>query len=59
MDMQLRRTDNFALNSIQDGGGGGKKPPPPTSFSPITSKNVGISPQTFLSFSFNPFDRLV
>ena len=27
---------------------------PPTSFSPITSTNVGISPQNFLTFSFNP-----
>ena len=27
----------------------------PTSFSPVTSTNVGISPQNFLTFSFNPF----
>ena len=32
---------------------------PPTSFSPVTSTNVGIRPQNFLAFSFNPFDRLV
>ena len=37
---------------IQDGG---TKRPPLTSFSP----NVGIRPQNFLTFSFNPFDRLV
>ena len=39
-------------------GGGGKKAPP-TSFSPVASTNVGISPQNFLTFSFNPFDGLV
>ena len=32
-------------------------PPPPTSFSPVTSTNVGISPN-FLNFSFNPFATL-
>ena len=35
----------------------GKKPP--TSFSPVISTNVGISPQTFLAFSFNSFATLV
>ena len=40
------------------GGGGGKKAQP-TSFSPVTSTHVGIRPQNFLTFSFNPFDRLV
>ena len=39
------------------GGGGGKKAPLPVS--PVTSTNVGISPQNFLTFSFNPLDRLV
>ena len=38
--------------------GDGKKAPP-TSFSPVTSTNVRISPQNCLTFSFNPFDRLV
>ena len=28
---------------------------PPTSFSPVTSANIGISPKNFLTFSFNPF----
>ena len=28
--------------------------PPSTSFFPITSTNVGISPKNFLAFSFNP-----
>ena len=42
------------------GGGGGKKAPPPcTSFSPVTSANVGFGPQNFLAFSFNPFATLV
>ena len=31
----------------------------PTSFSPVTSTNVGISRQTFLTFNFNPFATLV
>ena len=29
------------------------------SFSPVTSTNVGISPQNFLTFIFNPFATLV
>ena len=37
----------------------GSKKAPPTSFSPVTSTNVGISSQNFLTFSFNPYDRLV
>ena len=32
---------------------------PPTSFSPVTSTNIGISPQNFLTFSFNTFATLV
>ena len=49
-----------SVNPIQDGGGGGgAKRPTPTSFSPVTSTNVGTSPQNSLNFSFNPFDRLV
>ena len=31
----------------------------PTSFSNVTSANVGIIPQNFLTFSFNPFATLV
>ena len=46
-----------AFNPIQDKGG--SKRGPSTSFSPVTSTNVTISPQNFLTFSFNPFDRLV
>ena len=34
-------------------------PPPPTHFFPVTYTNVGISPQTFLTFSFNLFATLV
>ena len=48
------------VNPIQDRGG--QPPPPPlprTSFFPVTSTNVGISPQNFLTFSFNPFATLV
>ena len=32
---------------------------PPTSFSPVTSTNVGVNLQDFLTFSFNPFATLV
>ena len=39
-------------------GGGGKKAPP-TSFSPVTSTNLGFGPQNFLTFSFDPFATLV
>ena len=46
------------LDPVQDGGGGGQKGPP-TSFSSVTSTNVGISPQNILTFSFNPFHTLV
>ena len=44
------------INPIQDGEG---QKGPATSFSPVTSTNAGIIPQNFLTFSFNPFDRLV
>ena len=36
----------------------GKKVPP-TSFTPVTSTNVQISPRKFLTFRFNPFVTLV
>ena len=41
------------------GGGGAAKKPPPTSFSPVTSTNVGFGSQNFLTFIFNPFATLV
>ena len=44
------------INPIQDGGG---KKMPPTSFPPVTSTNVGISPKNFLTFCFNFFATLV
>ena len=50
------------LNPIQDEGRGrvrGGKKSPLTSFSPVTSTNVGLSPQNFPTFSFNPFATLV
>ena len=37
--------------------GGAKRPP--TSFSIVTSTSVGLKPQNFLTFSFNPFTTLV
>ena len=41
---------------IQDGG---DKNVHPTSFPPVTSTNVGMSPKNLLTFSFNPFATLV
>ena len=32
---------------------------PPTSFSPVTSAKIGVSPQNLLTFGFNPFATLV
>ena len=37
----------------------GAKKALPTSFSPVLSANVGINPQDFPTFSFNPFTALV
>ena len=39
------------------GGRGAKRPP--TSFSPVTSTNVGFRPQNFQTFSLNPFATLL
>ena len=49
---------HVTFNPIEDRGGD-TLPPRPTNFFPVTSANVGISPQNLLNFSFNPFDRLV
>ena len=46
----------ITFNPIQDGV---QKAPSLTSFSPVTSTNVGISPKNFLTFSFNLFVILV
>ena len=46
------------FNPIQDEGrgeGGCRAKQPPTSFPPVTSTNVGTSPQNFLTFSFNHY----
>ena len=40
-------------------GGGGSKKAPLTSLFPVTSTNVGVSPENFSTFSFNPFAPLV
>ena len=61
MNSENRKTSEprvSILNPIQDGRGG-QKVPAPTSFSPVTSTNVRINSQNFLTFSFNPFDRLM
>ena len=53
--------DHAGFQSIQDGGGEPSPPPAPlhTSFSFVTSKNVGFGSQNFLNFSFNSFATLV
>ena len=38
---------------------GGRESPPPSQFFPVTSTNVRITSQNFLSSSFNPFATLV
>ena len=40
-------------------GGGADAKGPATSFSPVTSTSVGISPKNFLTFSFSPFATLM
>ena len=48
------------INLIQDEGC--KKPTSPplsTRFFAVTSTNIGIIPQNFLTFSFNPFAKVV
>ena len=57
-DCENRDIENFGafFNPVQDGG---QKARPPTSFSALTSTKVRISPQNFLTFSFDPFERLV
>ena len=47
------------FNPIQDGMGGGGQKGPSTNLSSVTSANVGIRPQNFLTFSFSPFSTLV
>ena len=42
LNAKINEVSNKILNPIQDGGA--KRPPSPTSFSPVTSTNVGISP---------------
>ena len=47
------------LTLFRMGGGEECAKEPPDSFFPVTSTNVRISPQNFLTFSFNPFENLV
>ena len=51
--------DSIIVNPIQDGEGRGVKKATRTRFSPVTSTNVPISPQNFLTLRFNPFATLV
>ena len=59
--LMLKTLENHILfNPILDeGGGGGGQKGPRTSFSPVTSTNVGFGPKICLTFSFNPFATLV
>ena len=43
------------FNPIHDGVGGWCGKRPSTSFSPVTSTNVGINPQSFQTFSFQTY----
>ena len=50
----------YCLTLFRRGGRGrGSKKATPTSFSPVTSINVALSPENFPTFSFNPFATLV
>ena len=49
----FEKVHDCVFNPIQDGEEGR------LCFSSVTSTNVGISPKNFLTFSFNPFARLV
>ena len=49
------KINEAALTLLRTGG----KKAPPTSFSPVTSTNVGCSPQNFLTFSFNSFATML
>ena len=51
-----RQISNDGTHPIQDGGG---EKSPPTSFSPVNSTIVGISPRNFLNFSLNNFATLI
>ena len=55
----LKLTNNLDLTLFRMEGGGGQIGAPSTSFSLVTSINVKIRPQTFVTFSFKTFDRLV
>ena len=63
MLLHLKSMSQINLNLIQDGGArkgevGVKKVSLPV-FPPMTSKNVGVSPKNFLTFSFNLLATLV
>ena len=55
---QVHKFQSSYFNPIQNRWGEGVKKAPHTSFSPVTSTNVRVSPH-FLTFSFNPFVTLV
>ena len=56
-DEQIKFNTSVNLTLLRMGGEA--KRHPPTSFSPVTSTNVGFGPQNFLTFSFNLFATLV
>ena len=63
--LKYQTNESSYFNPIHDGGWGGGggvgvgQKGPPTSFSPVTSINVGISLQNFPTFSCDSFNRLV
>ena len=58
---EIEEENNIAFLDLMVIGNRGeaKKAPPPNSFSSVPSTNVGISPQNFLTFSFNPIATLM
>ena len=56
MKYQRLTMQELVINPIQDGGG---TTPSPTNFSPITSTNVEITHQNFLTFIFTTYAKLL
>ena len=55
----INKISTLPLTLFRMGVGGSGQKGPPNNFSPITSTNVEISPQIFLTLSCNPFCTLV
>ena len=56
----IKDIEKVSLTPFRNGGRSPPPPPPsPSRFSPVTSTNLEISPQNFLTFSYSPFATLV